>query len=550
MKLNIKRYFNVKNVIVLILSILFSMFMVIGISFDFYKSLKLVKKFPIVSIILLFILILIFRLLIDYLYNKLDRFKEKDLYKNNKFIKLFDSHPFIFSLCFILVCWLIYVVAFYPAIMTPDAGNEVLQFFGIDNYYSHVSNLIDESVIITNHHPVLYTLIIGSFVKIGTLIGNVNFGLFLYVIFQILVLSSVLSYVVSFLKNLGVGLKYRLFCLIVYALVPVFPFYSVTVVKDVLFGALFILYIIMLARVVINKEKINLIFGLEFLFVMLLLILIRNNGFHIILLSFPFLFFIKCKDKFKLVFLFIIMFSFNFSYNNFILPYFKITPSSVREKLSIPFQQTARYVKKYSDEVTDEEKEIIDKILIYDTLASRYEPEISDPVKNKFNKDSNSEDLKKYFGVWVSQFKKHPVVYLEATLHNTYGYYYPYKTSWYIYYKYKDKLANNGFDYHYNDADSLRSSLTLVAQVFPYIPLIGLIVNIGFSTWMIMIIIGYLLSKKRYSELVIYIPSIVVLMVCIASPVNVYFRYALPNIFAGPLLAGIFISILNNRREV
>ena len=32
--------------------------------------------------------------------------------------------------------------------------------------------------------------------------------------------------------------------------------------------------------------------------------------------------------------------------------------------LSVPFQQTARYIKEYSDEVTEKEKEVIDRVLI------------------------------------------------------------------------------------------------------------------------------------------------------------------------------------------
>ena len=36
--------------------------------------------------------------------------------------------------------------------------------------------------------------------------------------------------------------------------------------------------------------------------------------------------------------------------------------------LSIPFQQTARYVTKYSDEVTEEEKDAINNVLQYDNL--------------------------------------------------------------------------------------------------------------------------------------------------------------------------------------
>jgi hypothetical protein len=37
------------------------------------------------------------------------------------------------------------------------------------------------------------------------------------------------------------------------------------------------------------------------------------------------------------------------------LPYFHVTQTSIREVLSIPFQQTARYVKYYGNDVTDNE---------------------------------------------------------------------------------------------------------------------------------------------------------------------------------------------------
>ena len=74
--------------------------------------------------------------------------------------------------------------------------------------------------------------------------------------------------------------------------------------------------------------------------------------------------------------------------------------------LSIPFQQTARYVKTYNNEVTDKEKKAIDKILNYDTLASRYKVDISDPVKNEFNRYYKKEELNEYFRVWFKQFTK------------------------------------------------------------------------------------------------------------------------------------------------
>ena len=44
-------------------------------------------------------------------------------------------------------------------------------------------------------------------------------------------------------------------------------------------------------------------------------------------------------------------------------------------------------------------------------------------------------------------------------------------------------------------------------------------------------------------------PFISIILVCIASPVNAYFRYTLPFIFGMPLTVAIFIDILKQKQE-
>jgi len=539
-----------KNIICILLSGFLSLFMCIGMSFDKFKDLTLFIEKPLICLVLYILFTVILFIFIRLLFKKLDNYSGfKDTSKFNfinKIINVLDNKPFLISFCVIILSWIIYIIAFYPILMAPDPSNQVLQFFGIDNPYSHISILLDENMIITNHHPILHTLMLGVCVKLGLLFNNVNLGLFIYTIIQTVILAGTFSYTIKFMKEININKKFRLIIMLIYALVPIFPFYAITPVKDVIFGSLIILYVIMIYRYVNNYSKFSII---KSLILLILLILFRNNGFHVIILSLPLLLFLKYKNRWKLFVVFSITLCFYFSYNKVLLPYFKVTPSSPREMLSIPFQQTARYVLKYGNEVTDKEKEIIDKILIYETLAERYDPEISDPVKNKFNKYSDDKDLNSYFKVWFEQFTKHPVVYLEATLHNTYGYYYPFKTSWVIYSKYKKTLKNNGFDYHFNDMKSLRKSLVAYGSAFPYIPVVGLIANIGFNTWLILFMISYLFYKKKYKEIIIFMPSIVLLLVCIASPVNVYFRYALPNVFAAPVIIGMFYDIIR-RKEV
>lgn len=540
-----------RKVVSIVLSLIFSLFIIIGLSFTYYNNLDLIFEKAILSLILFIIFSFILYIIISFIFKRLDSYSPKDNYESkkigNKLINLFNEKPILFSLLVIILAWLIYVIAFYPAILSPDPSYQILQYFGIDNKYSYYSILLDNNMIITNHHPVMHTLLLGSCVKIGLIFNSTNIGLFIYSIVQITILALTLSYTIFFMKKMNINIKYRIICLILYAIVPVFPFYAMSPVKDVIFGCLIILYIIMIFKYINNIEKFSFI---KTILLLILITLSRNNGIHVIILSLPFLLFIKNKNRLKLLLVTLSIFAFNFSYNNVILPYFKVTPSSKREMLSIPFQQTARYVKYYDNEIKEEEKKIIDKILTYDTLASRYDPEKSDPVKNEFNKYSTNEDLKSYFKVWYDGLLKHPRVYIEATLNNTYGYFYPPKTNWYIYYKYNSVLKENNFNYHYNDLSSLRNILVISGKNFPGIPIIGLFVSIGLNTWILLFMISYLIYKKKYKQILYFLPSIILLLVCVASPVNTYFRYALPNIFAMPILLAIFIKIIQEKEGV
>ena len=533
-----------KKVLSIIYSLIITTLIIIGTSFILTGNFKAITKYPILFLISSGLLYKIINEITIYLYDKLDEKREKNLdIKKSKFNTLLKEKPFIFSLIFILLCWLIYLIAFYPGILSPDPSYQILQYFGIDNKYSYYSILIDKSVILTNHHPVIHTLLLGSCIKIGIkLFNSFNIGLFIYTLIQTFILAATLSYTIKFMKEINVNEKYRKLCLFIYALVPVFPLYALSPVKDVIFGCLIILYVISLYKFIKNKCSMNVKDIVREIILIILIMLFRNNGFHVVLLSFPFLFLTSRKNLKKYLLIFLVVISFYFSYNKVILPHFKITNGSVREMLSVPFQQTARYVKEHKNEVTKSEKKAIDKILDYDTIDKRYNPKLADPVKNKFNRYYTNNDLKNYFKVWFLELKKHPITYIQATINNTYGYFYPVETNWYVYIKPKKIVNDFGFDYSFNNLYILRYVLSAIALVFPYIPFIGLFVNIGFNTWILLFMLSYLLYKKNYKSIIYILPSLILLLVCFVSPANTYFRYALPNIFLMPTLFSMFIK--------
>ena len=217
--------------------------------------------------------------------------------------------------------------------------------------------------------------------------------------------------------------------------------------------------------------------------------------------------------------------------------------------LSIPFQQTARVVKYHKEEIPTQERDIIDKILGFDDLGERYDPSLADDVKDRYNKYATKEDLKAYFQVWFQQFFRYPVNYLDATISNVYGYFYPNTSKWYIYTDYNTRLKEAGFDYHFVTPEWMREKLTDFGEYYPYIPILGMIVNIGFVVWIYFLLFGYLLVNQKGRYLPVLLPAFSLILVCVASPANTYFRYAQPYIFALPFTVFLLYQIIMKEKK-
>ncbi len=539
-----------------IIAILFALLMIFGNSYEELNNWNLIfgsRQLLLLSIFIFIGYYLLFNCLINKLFSIIYNYASLKNFKSNKVFKfIFEDHPFLTVFIIMLICWLPYIISFYPGILSPDPSNQIKQFFGLNTHYATDVLLVDKSVLITNHHPVLHTFLLGSCVKFGHIIGSDNLGIFLCSSIQIITLLSVLSYTIVYMKKLRTPMCIRIVALLIYSLVPVFPFYAMSLVKDTIFTSLVILYVIMLFEYVrkANKKKIKVKKAFLSILLLLGLMLFRNNGVFMVVLSFPFLFLIDKKNRLRLSGIFFIAIILFESFLNVILPANKITLGSVREALSVPFQQTARYVNYYGDELSTTDKRIIDKVLGYDTLASRYNPVLADPVKNKFNPKTSYNNLKDYFKVWYAGLNKYPLIYIEATINNSYGYFYPNTTNWYLYFNYDSRLKKTGlFNYHYNKFSNARTFLSSYGVIFPYIPIIGMLVNIGFNTWVILMLATFIIVLKKYKYLIYLSPLIALILMCIVSPANTYFRYAMPYIFSIPIAISMFINVIINNEK-
>ena len=520
--------------------------MIFGYSYDKLDSWHFVWGniiFALISFIKLIGYYYFFNIVIHKLYEYI---KNVDIKKTkNKIMAKINERPLFYSALIILLGWLPYIISFYPIILSPDPTNQIKQFFGIPTRYINGIKLVDPKVLITNDNPFLHTLLLGSCTKLGHTIGNDNLGLFIYSIIQIIILLSALLYSLKYIRKLNLPSQFYLTILFIYTLVPVFPFYAMNAVKDVIFSSFMLIYIIKLFDL-IKYHNYKLKDYAYLSLIALIVCLTRNNGMYHVLLSLPFALLILKENKKQIIMVILIAIGLYIAFLSVGLPYLKITLGNKREMFSIPFQQTARYVTYYGHDLTKEERDIIDKILTIDTLPDRYDPIKADHVKNGFNALATNEDFTNYLKVWFKLFFRHPNVYFEATLNNTFGYYYPNTTKWYIYHEEYNKALNSTgiFNYHYNNLKLPRQILAGWGVAFPRIPIIGMFVNIAFVVWIYLFMTVYLIKEKLYKYIIVLSPALSLILVCFASPANTYFRYALPYVYALPVTCAMLYSIL------
>ena len=553
-----KHPFHKISKIKIFLSVLFSLFMLVGEGYASYGSYKLL--FLNIATILLSLVkfvgyIYLFIHLFSLLDDLIDKSKNKELkFKNkylSKYLELFNKYPFKVSFVTILIVLSIYMLAFYPIVLSPDPSFQIKMYFNEHTKYIDWVIQRDPEIFMTSHHPVFQTYMIGFCLSLGRFLVNDNFGLFLYTLIQSLIYSSVLAYTIKYMSNNGIKSKNRLIVLGMYLIIPMYLLYSMSAVKDTLYTAFMILFILKVFDIIKNYKEINLSYKYiaVLYFIMLFIGLFRHNGVYVIALTIFVLIFYTRKNALKILISFFAFFVSIYAFDKVLIPYLGISDGSAREMLSVPFQQTARLVSEKPDFYNEEDIKIIDYILKYDTLASRYNPDLADPVKNEYNKNTTKEDLKDYFYVWFKGLKKHPDIYVDATLNNTYGFFYPDKHNWYIYARYDKRVTDNGLvDYHYNKLSFLRAFIDGYANTVPYIPIIGAVSNIALNTWAVSILAAYLINTKNKRFLISLLPLFGSILFCFIGPANTYFRYTMPYIFALPVLTVLLLEYIRGEK--
>lgn len=530
-----------------IISIFFSIILVLGESFSKSNSLDLLYKniYTIIVGVVKFIgYYFIIYSITEKLFDKM--YKITNIENKNKYLTfIFQKHPNISITIIILLLWLPFIIIFFPGILTIDATNQIAQLLG--KAQPDLVNIINPDVTINNHHPVFSTLLIGLFLNIGKLINNVDIGIYMYVLLQLSMLIYAILYSFKIMRKLGTSNLIQLIVLGFYIFCPLISIYTFTIVKDVIFSVGMYIYILILLEIIIDKSVLNKkMFLTKIIFIIIFVSLMRNNGIYTVLLSFPVLIFYLKEFRKQLLVCFIIPVVIYIIINKIVYPAFQISPGSVREMLSIPFQQTARtlYEGKYYSQI---DKSKINKVLDVDYISKKYNPILSDPVKDTFRKESTKKELLDYFLIWFKYLFKYPDIYIEATLNNCYGYLYPNKENIVGYFGFpknfvKDNPINMKFFRIFQNA---RNKLQNFYNLQRKMPVIGTLLTPGFYNWMLLLLSLYNIRNKKIKKwLTVYCALISILLVCIASP-YLAIRYMLTIVYSIPIM---FIISVNDTK--
>ena len=299
------------------------------------------------------------------------------------------------SAAIIFLCWLPVLLAYYPGLFTYDVSYQYQQFVNWN---------------INTHHPILHTLMVGSFCKLGEILFQFPVkGLLLYTLLQMALLSLSMGSAIASLYRHGLKTKFCVALLLVFGLLPFHSLLAISTTKDTLFAGFTLYATVLLLDVTYDPQcTVNRWWQVRFLLTLALCGLFRNNGFIFVggVVIVGLVVWLKKRKYGKnLMALGLLGLVLTFGVNAGLKLAVNAQDGSMNEVMSVPVQTLGR-VYQYSD---DRAK---DRILAFIPDAERYSNTISDPLKATLK--ITPETIPAFVQLWLEVGIRHPIIYLDA----------------------------------------------------------------------------------------------------------------------------------------
>lgn len=516
---------------------------VVGVIYSMNYSIENSLKHPLIVLLIVgsfLILTLLFRKSILALMFWCERmsfkFKEIDGWKSRQYSAM---QVFLF----LSLARLPYLAIYFPGNIDSDCGGSISAFFSCFTPYVDVLGYHP----IRNHIPIIHTILYGGATYLGDCIGSQNIGIFMLILLQCLLINWMISKIVSRLYGMIINNRIVNIVIAIYAFLPVFSLWSIELAKDQLYACFLMFYVIQLWDVV--KTQGNSIISWKGLLthavVVFFVCIMKNQGIYIVAACGLMTLIAYIQIKIRICFAYLISIGvYIFLYKGVLFEQLEVLPVGKQEAMGFMYQQTARVAKYHPYEFTEEEKNVIDKVIPFEILSKQYDPEIQDCVKfccRECQGESVApQSYDEYKRIWMRMGWRYPITYLEALQNECYGFFYPFQIYPRMFHHSKDPLAictnhPDVFSYHQLDMTFLlQRGIKYVLPVLSAIPIVGIVMGFPIHTWLILFSTFLLLIVGKWRECLVWMPVLLSIGILLVSPANDVYRYIEPVVFAAP----------------
>ena len=465
-----------------------------------------------------------------------------------------------------IIAWVPYAFILYPGVYYDDTVFQLAQLFGTENLDVYTGAPNPDVPKLTDHHPVFTTLIYGFFSYLGKACFGAEYtGLFLLCIIQALCIIFALSGAIVYAnRTLCISRKVTVLLVLLTALNPLIAIYSFSVVKDSLFVAPFVVFSTLYVELM--RTRGGLLEQRSAIVLLVLasigMVLFKKVSIYLVLIC-VILAVVRCRHgraaligtgvlNALMVFVFIPM---------FVFPAIGAAAGSYREMMSVPFQQTALFVRECSPSyeeggLSDAEIKVIDDMLGISSLSERYYLTTADYVKNPA---PLSGSRLSYAKVYFEEGIRRPFLYAKAWFALNAGFFasndifYPRIAS--VHYKYLDEAsAANSMAFYPETTPDIKDEQNVMAFVaaIANIPGIGLLMTKALWAFVLpAFVVTITLSRRRWA-LWSLAPYIVFVLFLYLGPLSTDYnsgRYVLPLVCLLPIVLGCVFGQYNSFAE-
>ncbi len=491
----------------------------------------------------------------------------------------------LFYSLLIFLCWLPIFLAYYPSVFAYDAEGQLYQVIAKD--YS-------------THHPLLHTLFLGAFFRLGGAVGSYQTGMAVHSVVQMILMAAAFGWAISRLYERGTPRWVRVLLLLFYGLFPANSILALSTTKDVLFAALVLVVTLKgycLAEGCSRKSSVADADGSScnaakddrgsaavYVLLAVLMLLFRNNAVYAFVVSVPVIYFAlgkgnrpaerrkqlagtvggtqeqegeayhtesgrSARKRYLCTALLVLVL---FCIGAFLLKAVTHAQSgSPRELLSVPLQQMARVRVEAEEQLDPAMRQELDKYIPKEWVFAAYDPHLADPVKNRA---VIHDDPKGLIKTWVRLGLRFPTIYADAFLDNSLGMWYLWDTSHAQVYGIG---TESGFGWLSTDNRTMPAGCEIVEKSFlpglrafmerivsdnsyQKLPIVRLLFAPALYWWLLWLCLVAALYRKRGREALPMVFLITYYLTLLLSP-TVIVRYLYPLVVTVPVIFPIFL---------